>query len=259
MAPTNRKSAVKTLDRLVSILDSFSREKPSWSLAELSEKLAYPKSSLHRFLCGLETHGILWRDPSSKRWHLGYRLFAWGHLAAENTHLIHAARPFMNELAASTEETTLLTVYQQHEIICVEKVESSHPVRMTLDVGTRRNPHAGASSKVLMAYLPPQEIEEILRERGLPKLCANTITDSDQLLAELAKIRAQGYALSYEETDRGAWGIATPIFGRHNIVVAAIGIAGPLSRYREELVEAYVHHCREASQRITRSLSQDID
>ena len=253
-------TSVRTVDRLVGILDCFSPERPTWSLAELSAHLRLPKSTLHRFLISLESHGILRRDSDDKRWRLGYRLFIWGSLAAESTGLRQIARPVMRDLVAATGETAILTVYHQHEVICIDKVETNHPVRMTLDVGTHRLPHAGASCKVLMAYLPEEEIQAIIRDKGLPKLCTNTITDPDELAAELARIRERGYAESCEETDLGAWGVATPIRDWKGEVVAAIGIAGPSSRFTDgERVQQYVALCRQAAQRISALLGAGIE
>ena len=220
---------MKTVDRLVKILDSFSPQRPAWSLAELSTHLGLPKSTLHRFLVSLESHDILRRDPADKMWRLGYRMSIWGSLADEGTSLRHIARPVMRDLVHATGETAILTVYQNQEVVCIEKVETDHSVRMTLDVGTRRSPHAGASSKILMAYLPEAEIQAIIRDTGLPKLCVNTITQPAALLAELARIREREYAESYEETDLGAWGVATPIRDGSGGVIAAIGVAGPRS------------------------------
>lgn len=251
--------AVKTVNRLVRVLDSFCPDRPTWSLAELSAHLNLPKSTLHRFLVSLESHGILRRDLDDKRWRLGYRLFVWGNLAAESTGLRHVAVPVMHDLVDATGETAILTAYHAQEVVCIAKVETNHPVRLALEVGTRRLPHAGASSKVLMAYLPKVEIDAIVHDTGLPKLCTNTITDPDKLEAELTKIREHGSALSCEETDRGAWGVATPIKDRNGCVVAAIGVAGPTSRFADDLTQRYVALCREAAQRISTLISTGIE
>ncbi|MEA3376502.1 MAG: IclR family transcriptional regulator [Chloroflexota bacterium] len=247
-------TSVKTVDRLVEIIDSFSSSEPAWTLTDLSRRLDVPKSTLHRFLVSLEAHGILRQDEESKRWCLGCRLLVWGKLAEKSTPLHHIARPVMEDLVSDTGETALLTVYASREVICVEKAETSHPVRLALDAGSRRPPHAGASSKILMAHLPEGEVEAIIREQGLPRLCVNTITDAEELRKELARIREQGYARSYQETDQGAWGIATPIRDWQGEVVAAIGIAGPTSRFGEEVAEGYVDRCRQAADRISSSL-----
>lgn len=254
-----RYSSVKTVDRLVMVLECFSLERRTWSLTELGAHLGLPKSTLHRFLVSLESYGILRRDSGDKRWRLGYRLFIWGSLAAESTGLRYIAMPVMRDLMTATGETAVLTVYHEQRIICIGKVETSNPVRMTLAVGTLRFPHAGASSKILMAYLPEEEIQGIIRDKGLPKLCANTITDPDELAAELDRIRGRGYAESHEETDLGAWGIATPIHSREGEVVAAIGVAGPGSRFTDELVQRYVTLCRQAARRISILLSTGVE
>lgn len=258
MGETNL-SSVKTINRLVTILDCFSSDRPTWSLTELCAHLGLPKSTLHRFLTGLEAHGILRRDPGDMRWRLGYRLFTWGSLAVESTGLRHIARPVMHELVDATGETAILTVYGDQEVICIEKVETRHPVRVALQVGNRRPPHAGASSKVLMAFLPPEEIQAIIRDKGLPRLCTYTITDAETLRVELARIREQGYAESCEETDPGAWGVATPIMDRHGGVVAAIGIAGPLSRYSEQAASQAIALCRQAALHIAALLTPSVN
>lgn len=252
-------SSVKTVDRLTAVLDSFSSDQPTWSLGELSDHLGMPKSTLHRFLTGLEHHGILRRGVEDKRWRLGYRLSIWGSLAAESTGLRDLANPVMQDLAYATGEMALLTVYQNKEVVCIDKIETHHSVRLALNVGTRRPAHAGASSKILMAHLPAQEIQAVIQEKGLPKICKNTITDPDVLVAELAKIRQQGYAESVEETDAGAWGVATPIYDRNRVVIAGIGVAGPILRYSAELSRRYLSLCCDAARRATRLLQRGVE
>ena len=133
--------------------------------------------------------------------------------------------------------------------------ETSHPVRLKMKIGAQRAAHAGASSKVLIAYLPEEEVMAIVKEKGLPKLCTNTITDVDALKIELAQIREQGYSDSLEETDPGAWGVATPIRDWKGQVVGAIGLAGPTLRYSKDNVKRYAALCREYADCISTALS----
>lgn len=247
-------SGVKTIDKMVMILQCFTPSDSSWSLAEMTERLGMPKSSLHRHLSGLEHHGILRRDAEN-RWRLGYRLFIWGTLVPELTTLRQISKPFLRELVVATNESAILTIYYDFEVICIDKLEGSHSVRMTLDVGTHRMPHAGASSKILMAYLHENEIQAIIENTGLPKLSGNTITDPEILKQELTRIRSEGQAFSYEETDNGAWGVATPIFFGNGDLAAGIGIAGPTSRFSEDLQLEYSVLCQSASEEISKILS----
>lgn len=245
---------MRTIDRMVDVLDCFSRDRPAWSLSELSARLDLPKSTLHRFLVGLERHGLLRRGHEDSKWRLGHRLFIWGSLAAESSGVRHVALPVLRDLAETTGETVLLTEYHDGEVICIDKIETNHSVRIALDVGARRAPHAGASSKVLMAYLPHSEVAAIVAQQGLPRYCDRTITDPQELHRELAHIRECGYALSYEETDRGAWGIATPVRNWEGEVVAGVGVAGPTVRFSDEQARRYVGLCCEAAARISTML-----
>jgi IclR family KDG regulon transcriptional repressor len=255
--PKKEYSAVRTLDNAVRILECFTPDRPRWSLADLTAYLKVPKSSLYRYLLALEHHGILLRDQD-KSWHLGFRLFLWGNMVSELSSLRHIARPYLNDLVITTNESAFLTIYQQQEVICIDKVESNQAVRLTLSVGKRRMPHAGAASKILMAYLPQEEIQSIIRNRGLPKICRNTITDPEQLQAELAQIRETGHAFSVEESDEGAWGLATPIMDAEGHVRAAISVAAPVSRFSEAQRDRCLELCRLASEEITSILAGDI-
>jgi DNA-binding IclR family transcriptional regulator len=248
-------SAIKTLDRLVEILDCFTLEEPAWSLAELSVRLKAPKSTLHRLLTALETHRILRRDPDDKRWRLGYRLVTWGSSAAGSTILRDLAKPVLRDLMLASGETAILTVYHNHEVFCIDICETPQPVRLRMEIGSRRPAHAGASSKALMAYLPQAEIEAIIHESGLPRLWSNTITDPPELRRDLARVVEQGYAISLEETDAGAWGVATPVCDQRGRVVAAVGLAGPATRYGPEKVQQWVSLCRKAAGEIRELIS----
>ena len=102
-----------------------------------------------------------------------------------------------------------------------------------------------------MAYLPEAEIDAIIHEKGLPKLCTNTITDPEVLRIELGQIRALGYALSLEETDPGAWGVAAPVRDWKGEVIGAVGIAGPTQRYEAARLQDYAVLCRQAANNVT--------
>jgi DNA-binding IclR family transcriptional regulator len=251
-------SAVKTIDRFVEILDYFAQGHDVVSLTEFSNYLKLPKSTLHRFLMGLESHGIVRRDANDKKWRLGYHLIVWGQAAAESTTLREIANPLMTELVAASGETAILTIYHDHQVLCIDMTETSHTLRLKMEIGAQRAAHAGASSKVLIAYLPDDEVMAIVKEKGLPRLCTNTITDVNELKAELARIRTRGYADSLEETDPGAWGVATPIRDWKGQIVGAIGVAGPTMRYSSEKVKQYALQCGEYAEKISSALGLSI-
>ena len=233
---------MKALEKTFNMLRLFTPEHPSWGLLELSAAAELPASTLHRIVAVLKRYGLVVQDPDSKKYRLGYAAIELGRRAAAGLPVRQVAEPWMRRLAAETGETVVLTVLNDaHDrSICVERIESRHDLRLQMQVGSVNHLHAGASSKVLLAYLPESEVDLLIRQVGLPKLAPNTITDVARLKRELASIRAKGYAASREESDEGSWGVAAPILSSDGEAVAALGIALPVSRYSVEAQRRFV-------------------
>jgi len=229
-------SAVRTVNRISDILNCFTCEQPLLNLTTISNTLNLPKSTCHRLLTALEAQGFLARDTAGRGYRLGYQLLYWGMVAQTTLDLRNEALPSLQALCETTGETAILSIRDGNVGICLAMVESSQSVRLTMQVGRRIMLHAGASSKVLWAFLPEPEIRQILAEIELSPVQVNTITDREQLLLELGRIRERGYAVSFEETDAGAMGIAAPVYDHAGQPIAGIGIAAPLSRFPAERV-----------------------
>jgi len=163
--------------------------------------------------------------------------------------------PALARLAKTTNETALLTTMNdRHDgAICLERVESSMALRLSIEPGRELPLHAGASQKVLLAFLPREEREVVLA-RPLAKLCRSTITDTDFLRGHLDAIRTRGWAISFEENNVGVWGVALPILDRNGTSVASIGLAGPTARFRRHELATSVRELRLAALEITRAL-----
>ncbi len=221
---------MKSLRKAAEILARFTRESPTPAAAEIIRALRLPRSTGYRFIRAMTELGFLDRDPSTDRLRPGLSFIQLGHLAQEQFELVQVARPFMEELARETQETVLLPFLRNIRAYCAEKVESTQRIRLSFDRGASLPLHAGASAKILLAQLPDEEVQRIIRRAGLPKYTANTITSPARLKQELAEIRQRGYATSYEEVDPGAWAISAPILGSPDGTIAGLTISGPLQR-----------------------------
>jgi IclR family KDG regulon transcriptional repressor len=222
-------SAVRTVDRIAAILECFTPREPYLSMSEISERLGLAKSTAHRLLSSMVENGFLSRAPD-RTYSLGYQFIYWASIVQSEFDLGELAHPFLERLNGATGETAILTVLEDRWVVCVEKVESTQAVRLVMPIGKRRYPHAGASAKILMAYMPPEAIAEAISATGLPRLMKNTITDPDELRRELEGVRQRSYATSFEETDEGTMGVAAAVFDRSGSVLAGIGVACPMSR-----------------------------
>lgn len=185
----------------------------------------------------LRARRFVLQDARSREYRLGYALIALGRKAANGLPLRGYAHPVMRRLANETGETIVLTVVNESRdrAVCVERMESRHDLRFHLNVGESSYLHAGASSKVLLAWLGEDELKALVDSVGLPRLAPNTIDDSADLTLELKGIRENGHAFSQEETNEGGWGIAVPVFDDDGTVIAGLGLAAPLSRYSDSI------------------------
>ncbi len=244
---------VESADRVLRLLEAFAPHERDVSLGELSERVALPKSSAHRLLATLVAHGFVEREPSTRRYRLGIRLFELGSAAIHERGLHNAAHPVLEQLTQSTGETCHLAVLSGLEAVYVYKVDGPASISMSSRVGGRAPLHATSIGKVLTAWAG----EELLaRVRSLPLTphTAHTITDARALEVELARVRAQGYGLDLEEFEEGLRCIAAPVRDQSGSVVATLGVAGPRRRFEDERLEDLAGQVCAAAAQLSRNL-----
>jgi DNA-binding IclR family transcriptional regulator len=245
---------IQAIERAVAILNAFSAEQPELRVSELAERLGLHKSTVHRFLVNLEAAGMVERNPRSGRYRLGLRIFELGGLVMQRMDLWDEALPFLEGLVRDSGETGHLAVLDGGEAIYVERVEARRALRIPSAVGRGYPVHATNLGKVLLAYLPEEEITRIVAERGLAGYTPHTITDAEQLASELALIRERGYAIDNEEYDEGLRCIGAPVWDHTGRVVAAMGIGGPVTRVTPERVDQLAEMVMAAARGLSRRL-----
>lgn len=219
----------KVLEKTLRILDLFTVEHPSWSVSEISRELGMPTATAHRIIRALEGRSYLTRIDS--RYRLGLAAVDLGRRAMASVDLRSRIAPVLRDLGRATGETVLLNVYDETHrgSLCIDRIEATHDLRLTIQIGRVTPIHAGASAKAILAFLGEPLIAEALAE-PLEKLAPGTIIDADALRGDLARIRRRGWASSYEENNAGAWGLAAPIIVNGQ-PLASIGLAAPTARY----------------------------
>ncbi|MFP5341702.1 MAG: IclR family transcriptional regulator [Candidatus Limnocylindria bacterium] len=192
---------------------------------ELSALLDTPISTIYRYLRTLTEFGFTERHGAGYR--LGARLVIESGETVTAAALIQAAGPVLDDLARRTGETAVISRRVGLAAMRLHQVESAQPLRVSLDPGTSSPLHAGALSKVLLAFAPIDIRETVLRS-DLVRLTAST-PDAARLPAELDAIAATGLAVSEGESIRGSVAVAAPVMGPDGIL-AAIGVIGPAAR-----------------------------
>jgi DNA-binding IclR family transcriptional regulator len=246
--------SLQVVERAFAILEAFTEFRPEWSTSDLARSLKLPIPTVHRLLAVLVRLGYVSRDEQTRRFRLGGAALQLGEQARAVTDLRAVARLPLRRLSQETGETALLTTVgpERDFSVCLERVETSQPLRLSVQPGRQLPLHAGSSEKALLAFMPGKEIERVLTG-PLERLCTATITDVPALRRDLQAIRERGWASSHEETNIGVWGIAVPVISEDD-VVCAVGIAGPSTRLSDEVIRRDVPLVQRAALAVARSL-----
>lgn len=210
--------------RLFALLEYIVGKDHFVSLGSLVEELDLPKPTVHRMLSQLESDGLLMRQPDGRHYGTGARLREFAETLMLNTVQHGARRAVLRHLVQETGETCNITALSSNEVIYLDRVETSEPLRFLLRPGSRVPAHASASGKLILSQLSAAGRRKAFGHSPLRAYTEKTTTSPKALDAELDQIRAQGYAIDDEECLPGLVCIAVLVPSRDersNMCVAA--------------------------------------
>jgi DNA-binding IclR family transcriptional regulator len=249
--------SLQSIERAAAILRLLASGPGALALSEIAESLDLAKGTTHGLLRTLRAVGFVDQDGHGGKYRVGSALrdLGAGHLDLNElrSHAINWADP----LAARTGEAVRIGALQSGGVIVVHHVFRPDDTRQALDVGSTLPAHASALGKALLAYAPNASI---VLAKGLPPYSHRTITDPRTLRAALETVRQQGWATEVEEMTVGEAGIAVPIRGHGGLVVAAIGVSGPVDRICDPTRQprpTLVSRVRDAARSVSRDLTDD--
>jgi IclR family transcriptional regulator, KDG regulon repressor len=229
---------IQVLDRALALLEALSHQGPDLTLAQISSLLKLHKSTAHRLIMVLERHRLIEKNSNTGKYRLGLKLFELGTKAVSQLDLRERAHPFLERAVLHTGETGHLCVYDDGEVVYLDKIEPDRSVRLTSSVGRRNPAYCTAVGKAIMAFLPEAQVETSVQKHGLPQLTRKTITNMLDLRADLARVRKLGYAIDDEEHEEGVLCVGAPVWSVGPYPIAAISVSGPIFRLSHEKVPA---------------------
>ncbi len=215
------RTGVGVLDRAVAVLDAV--EAGARSFTDIVRVTGFTRSTTHRLLGALETHGLIARTEGTYR--LGPRVLRLAAAAMREVSLRDVARPALERLVRSTGESAQLFVRSGDQRICVNAVESGSELRTIVPVGALLPLTAGSAGKVLLAWAPDRE--PLL---SLAEPLTDRTPSPGQLRRQLAAIVRNGWAQSAGERQPGVASVSAPVVGPLGNVVAAVSVSGPVQR-----------------------------
>ncbi|WP_431284885.1 IclR family transcriptional regulator [Humitalea sp. 24SJ18S-53] len=246
----------KSFAKGLALLEALARSPRPRGVSDLARELAMTKSNAYRLLQTLAAAGFVARDGDSAAYAASLKLWELGVAVVGRIDVRQVAHPHLTQLAEATGETVHLSILDRHDVLYVDKVESSQPVRAYSSVGGRAPAHCVATGKALLAHAPAAQVAQVLSrlEPHTPK----TITDPAVMERELARIRAEGWAANLGEWRETVCGIAAPVRDSRGEVVAAVGISGPTERLRPRQMKAMAPVVVAAAAAISRQLGAPV-
>lgn len=245
----------RSLERALQILRAFSFDVRELTLGELSGTLNLSKATVYRLASTLTAYDFLRYDETSRKYSLGLRLFELGSIVFASFSLRKTASSHLDQLHSHLGKTVFLGIFQEDEVVYIDKRESSlNPIRFSSEVGRRRPPYFGMFGQLLMAFLPDEEVDRVLKKNPLKPITRKSITTKEEFKERLRKIREQGFFVDKGEAIEGISGISAPIRDYTGNVVAALGV-GFISSFEDSKgVTEIVKAVSETAKNISREL-----
>jgi len=245
---------IQVLDRAFAILEALSQDGPDLTLAQISESLGLHKSTAHRLIMVLERNKLVEKNSQTGKYRLGLKLFELGTRAVSQLDLRERARPFLERVVLETGETVHLCIYDDGEVVYLDKVEPGRSVRLASSVGRRNPAYCTAVGKAIMAYLPENQVEIAVQKHGLRPLTRKTIGTMAELKAELIKVHETGYAVDNEENEEGVCCVGSVVRDFSGDPIAAISVSGPTFRVGAEKISVLAKSIISAADALSKEL-----
>ena len=246
----------KSLQKALRILLHVGQSDSEMGVTQLASALNLNKATVHRLLKAMEKFALIEKNPESEKYRLGLKLLELGTKVMHSRTLQSEAHRFLLDLAHESSESISFAAALSGGVVCLDRVDSPHTViGIRTPVGARFQPHCTAIGKLVLAYLPDQEVESVVLGAGLKRFTPFTIVRLPELRENLQQIRQRGYALDGQELERGLSGVAAPVLSHDGRFLAGVGMAGPTLRFRGKELRQKIDQVRETAGRIAATLA----
>ncbi|MFI6287675.1 IclR family transcriptional regulator [Streptomyces sp. NPDC051018] len=249
---TDKASAVQSVDRAVSVLESLARHGEA-GVTEIAEELGVHKSTAFRLLGALENRGLVAQSRERGKYRLGAGMLRLAGAAAGHLDISQEGIPLCRDLADEVGETVNIAILDDDAAVNVTQARGAAAVATYNWLGRRTPLHATSSGKVLLAHAPPAVGKRLLAA-GLERFTEHTVISPAVLDAQLGACVEQGYAVVVEELERGLNAVAAPVRSYDGTVIGALSVSGPAYRLGEDLLPGLAKRTMAAAEELSRRM-----
>ncbi|SDZ18235.1 IclR family transcriptional regulator, pca regulon regulatory protein [Amycolatopsis xylanica] len=223
---------VQSLERGLAVIKAFHSDAAELTLSDVARSTGLTRAAARRFLLTLADLGYVRTD--GKYFSLTAKVLELGYSYLSSMSLPEVAQPHLESLSSEVRESSSVSVLEGTDVVYVARVAVSRIMTVSINVGTRFPAYATSMGHVLLSGLSVAEFEAYLMVAKLDPLTAHTLTSDDALRAEVAQVRAQGWAMVDQELEEGLRSLAAPIRNRQGRVIAAVNLSTHASRTTPE-------------------------
>lgn len=245
----SNQNGTQAVDRAARLLAEVVHSADPVTFTELTAVTGLAKSTTSRLLLALERNGLVRRDDNG-RFLPGEMFVSFAWRGGAEASLVAVAQPFLEQLGKATGETVNLAVASNGAVEQIAQVDSTYMIGGTNWIGLTVPLHCSALGKVLLAY----GVSGAVLPEHLERRTDKTITSLSALKADLAGVRARGYAVTDEELEPGLIAFAAPVFRYDGAVVAALSVSAPASRMTRERASVAARRCIEEAMNLSSAL-----
>jgi len=243
----------RSVQRAFAILELLNTSRRGWNISEISRKLVLPKSSTHVLVSTLESLGYINHAAVGRRFQLSSKMYGLGRRSLYATPLPEIALAPMHWGVQQSGLTSHLGILERNQVVFIQKVDGPGIIKFDTYIGKRSELHCTALGKALLAYEPEDALKRLLENHQFSRFTKNTIHSAKGFIANLGKVREEGYVIDDEEEELGIRCIAAPVFGDGKIV-AAVSFTGTSTQLRLEGLRELVKMTKSAAARISSQL-----
>ncbi len=246
-------NTIKSLDRALEVLVQLG-EMQGGTLSEIAGALDQSPATVYRVLTTFQGRGFADFDEQSQVWNIGAAAFLTGSQFLRRTSLVERARPIMRDLMEATGETANLGIERDGQVLFLDQVETHATIRAFFPPGTASAMHASGIGKALLCRMDDKRQREVLAASKLERFTPHTLTDPEDMIADLNAAKARGYAIDGEERNLGMRCIAAPVYNVFGEAVAGISVSGPTTRITTGRIAELAEPVMDAARNLTKAI-----
>jgi IclR family transcriptional regulator, pca regulon regulatory protein len=240
-----------SLARGLIVIQAFTQQSPQMTISQLSVKTGLSRAAVRRCLYTLTKLGFAGAEDGS-RYSLRPRMLTLSHTYTTSNTLATAAQPILERMSASLHESFSVATLDGEDIVYIARTQVSRVMAVDLHIGSRLPAYCTSMGRVLLAYLPTEQLEQYLSKATLTPHTTRTITTVEKLRLALRNVRRNGYALVDQEYEVGLRSLAVPVYAASGRVVATLNLSGNAPRLSVlEMQSRYLSHLRNAANELS--------